>query len=115
MKKQKTEESFMKWIPGTDEFNAAAEVAMERSRKEKLSMNLEKLKEYEKLWRNTIKKAEKTWKDRWILSNVGISNEKELDELLDLLRKTYLDDAKPISIKEKETFLNFLLKMITYL
>ena len=115
MKKQKAEESIMKWIPGTDEFNAAGDAAMEKARKEKLSINLEKLEEYEKLWRNTIMKAEKTWKDEWILSNAGISNEKELDKLLDELRQTYMDQAKPASIKEKQAFINFLLKMVTYL
>jgi len=113
MKTKKVDEGIKSWIPGTAEFKAAGDEAIRKAKKDELDYNLVKLQEYEKLWRDTINKAEKNWKDRWILSNAGVWNEKDLEKLMAELRKTYIDDAEPLPLKDKEAFITFLLKMIS--
>lgn len=118
-KKQKTNETFLKnvkkWIPGTTEYERHADAELEKYKKSSSEYSKKELERLEKLWRTTIRKAEKDWRDNLILNAAGVWNEKDLDKLMEKLKETYLSDAKPVSIGEKENFISILLRMLMFL
>jgi hypothetical protein len=113
--KKNINEGVLKWIPGTKEFDSFAKESMKKHKSDRLSYNKEKLDELETLWRDTIKKANKNWQDNRILSSAGVWTEKDLEKLMDELKKTYLSDAEPVDMADKKTFVTALLKMLSIL
>jgi hypothetical protein len=108
-------EGIKSWIPGTSEFKAANAIALKKAREEDIEYKQAHLEELEKMWRETIQKADKSWGDSFILSNIGVRNEKELDKLMDELRTHYLKNSKTAPPGTKETFIQALLRMISLL
>ena len=106
--------SIRSWIPGTAEFKASCAAALKKAKEEALEDNRKRLEALEKLCRETIQKANKTWDEKFILSTAGITNEKELDKLMDELRTKYLKPEAPL-IGEEESFIRALLNALSAL
>ena len=107
-------EGIKDWIPGTAEFKASNAAALKKAKEERIEYNREQLEAAEKIWRETLQKANKTWTEEVILSLFGITNEKEIDKLMDELRTRYLK-PEAVTIGQKESFIRALLNALSAL